>query len=121
MKRRKLPPYGRPLSAKIKRGENVEPYVYAGPFAWPEGNWHSQYIGQGTALVLPPEDDADDYRWPVRNLCVHVFWTDEDKAAGEELTKLASCLIRGGAIRVVARSWFGEYISARPSVRRTAA
>ncbi len=118
MKRRRLPPYGRALNAKTKRGETIEPYVYAGPFAWQEGALHSQY---GTALVLPPEDDADDYRWPVRNLCVHVFWTDEDKAAGEELTKLVSCLIRAGATRVIARSWFGEYISARPSIRRTAA
>ena len=106
---RKLPPYGRAVvQQRITATENLNLWIYGGSRAWDEAKWRTEHIGAGTATLLPPGDDPNHYRWPVKGLKVMLVWLDgtpddlRQDATENEITKLATALLLDGAALVVA-------------------
>jgi hypothetical protein len=57
---KRLPPYGRDVERAVAAGKNPNVFLYATPDAWERARNRSC----GTAMLLPPGDDPEVYRWP---------------------------------------------------------
>lgn len=108
MTRRPVPPFGRAVVAKLNRGERPNVWVYGGSRAWEEARWRTYHIGPGTALLLPPGDDPNGYRWPVAGLGIMLVWLDgslsepRQDVTPPEIIRFAEVLVQNRARLVVA-------------------
>ncbi len=57
---RRLPPFGRDVERAVAAGKSPNVYIYATPDAWERVRNRTR----GTAMVLPPGEDPEAYRWP---------------------------------------------------------
>lgn len=62
------PPFGRDVEFAVAAGKSPNVYVFACVDAWERARNRTR----GTALVLPPGDDPEAYRWPRVPSCVFV-------------------------------------------------
>lgn len=105
---RPLPPFGRSVLGHLRRGETLNLWVYGGRRGWEEARWCNKHIGAGSAMLLPPGDDPDEYTWPVYSLELMLVWLDgsfeklEQHATVAQLSRFDEILVRNGASLVVA-------------------
>ncbi len=99
-----LPPYGRQVLARLERDEHPNIWLFGGGRAWEEARWHNQYIGRGTAMLLPLNEDPYYYYWPVKGLTLMLVWLDDlrQEVTWYQITKFGRALVRDGAVLVVA-------------------
>ncbi len=81
-------PFGREVQAAPK---NV--YVFTGSDAWFSAKARRLGCGVGSALLLPPGEDAADLRWPSVAAGVLVLGHQIERQAALEL---ARCIVSGG-------------------------
>ncbi len=126
MRRKRLPPYGRAVRARIKR-ERRTILVYAGELAWQQVLLHIACHGSQSAalaLALPPGDDFEDYAWPVRGQDVVLLWQDGtpdspgQDITHDELVKFAARLVQDGATLVIVPRQDDPILYARPTTKR---
>lgn len=97
----KQPPYGRQLLEEIKSGNKPtnDIFLFVGDYSWKKA---SAFIGKQAILVLPPEDEPQNYCWGVvKTFPVLVF--DTSGVGVEVIRLLAYLLLKYGAsvVRVV--------------------
>ena len=56
----RLPPFGRDVEFAVAAGKSPNVHLFAGVDAWARACSRTR----GTALVLPPGDEPEGYRWP---------------------------------------------------------
>ena len=91
---KKLPPFGRTVATSLKRNEWLNLFIFAGHEAWKRANHRIRYAGPASALVLPPGENPDDYRWPVYRQEVMLIWPEGTR---NEISHLACVLTHAGA------------------------
>lgn len=99
MYNKKLPPFGKPLYALLKK--DFRPHndvrLFIGNKAWDKGKGFSISYPNST-LILPPWDNPLSYFWPVTGCNVIIF--DTGYAENTYLDDLAFALYQGGADKV---------------------
>ncbi len=99
MIRRPLPPYGRDVAVRLARCEHPDVWAFGGSRGWEEARWHNQYIGRGTAMLLPLNEDPYYYYWPVKGLTLMLVWLDDlrQEVTWYQITKFGRALVQDGA------------------------
>lgn len=91
---KRLPPFGKKVEAALAAGRHPNVRLFACANAWDLARTHRQAIGDDSALVLPPGDDPDAYRWPrVLNLVGNITGLPS-----EQIPRLARALVRDGCL-----------------------
>ena len=86
----RLPPYSRHLT--IAPGDIM--FICSGKRAWDSAKRHA-----GSAIVLPANDEPDEYAWPVRDC--HVVLIDHQPLAHDTIDHLTMLLRNAGAASVM--------------------
>ena len=87
----RLAPFGRQVIAHQRAGIEPNVFIYAGSNCWNLGKQRCRSHGEGTALVLPPDDDPETYRWPALDaLCAIPGDCDGDRFRRLVLVLLAT-------------------------------
>lgn len=60
----RLAPYARAVLDLLRAGKAPNVYLFAGSDAWNQAEHRRRQHGEGSALVLPPEDVPGNFRWP---------------------------------------------------------
>ncbi len=94
----RLPPFGRALDAVLKAGRKPgnSVFCFVGSEAWPIAKFHDRYQA---VLLLPPDENPSQYRWPVTGLDCLVARIGE--TTKREILLLTRELLIAGAVRVV--------------------
>lgn len=61
---RRAAPYSRAILNAQRLGKHPNVYCYAGSDCWNQAEHRRRTHGEGSTLVLPPDDDPHSYRWP---------------------------------------------------------
>jgi hypothetical protein len=61
----RVPPFARDIRASIAAGRHPNVYIFATPNAWDRARHRRARHGIDSALILPPGEASDAYRWPV--------------------------------------------------------
>ncbi len=93
----KLPPFGKAVAEKLRRGAWTNIFVFAGAGGWDRAKGRD-YSG-GDVLLLPSGDDPARYKWPVSGQALMLVWLDGTKA---EIFNFGEVLIKSGAKLVCA-------------------
>lgn len=87
----RYPPYGRDVAT---HPNNV--FIYAGSDAWSAGKRRASIVGKGSVMILP-DDDFKQYRWPVQGVPLVLVWPDgsltDVQAFGEHLVRAGAALV----------------------------
>ena len=65
-------PYSRSILEAQRAGRHPNVYCFAGSDAWNQAEHRRRTHGEGTALVLPPGEDPEAFRWPALDALVLV-------------------------------------------------
>ncbi len=65
MKAVRLPPFAREVQAAVTARKDPNVYVYATPDAWGRARRRRECHGADSAMILPPGEAPDSFRWPV--------------------------------------------------------
>src|SRR3989344_4133114 len=95
---RKLPPFGRDVEWKRRMGFPINLFIFCGTGAWERAQQRIDYY-KGDALILPPGEAPERYKWPVKNLDVLMIWPDGDYTS---ICRFAEILVKQGANKVIA-------------------
>lgn len=91
--RRRLPPWGREVMDAIGAGRAVNVRVFASrPDPWPIAVAHRKAHGPGTALLLPPDAEPEQFDWPNADGVVAVI----TGLSGDTVQRLARELLAAG-------------------------
>lgn len=104
----KLPPFGKPLSERLKYGN---PPLYAtvciGLNSWSRAKIWNQSPADTQAMVLPPDVNPESLRWPVQHLPVVI---DADTGPSlDQIADLALVLLQNGSIAVTLVSFTNSH------------
>lgn len=94
---RRLPPYARHITEAQRAGRHPNVYLFAGSDAWNQAEHRRWTHGEGSALVLPPGDEPEDFRWPALDALVLV----PGDAEGDVVRRLVICLLIAGCRCIV--------------------
>lgn len=61
----RLPPFGHDVLSSIAAGGTPNVYLFATLDAWNRARRRREHHGKGSALILPPGEAPDSFRWPV--------------------------------------------------------
>jgi hypothetical protein len=59
------PPFARDIEAAVAAGRHPNVFVFATADAWDRARRHRERHGADSALLLPPGEAPDAYRWPI--------------------------------------------------------
>jgi hypothetical protein len=104
----RLPPYGHDVEQAVAAGKNPNVFLFATSDAWDRARKRTR----GTALVLPPGDDPEVYRWPCVPSGVFVC---APGASRELAFRLARAVVSGGTQLAFAVFGDGEALIVRTS------
>jgi len=94
---RRLAPYARHVIQRQRAGVEPNVYLFAGSDCWNQAEHRRRTHGDGTALVLPPGEPPESYRWPSLDaLCLI-----PGAAEGDLVRRLVICLLCAGCRCVV--------------------
>jgi len=103
---KRLPPYGAAVEQAVAAGKNSNVFLFATKDAWERARNRTR----GTALVLPPGDDPEAYRWPCVPSGVFVC---APGASRDLAFRLARAVVSGGTPMVFAIFGDGEALIVR--------
>lgn len=111
MKATRLPPFAREIQAAVAAGKNPNVYVYSTPNAWDLARRRREYHGTDSALILPPGEAPESFRWPVVPGGLLVVATGQPRTLAFELaraiatrgTPLVSALYGDNELLIVSR------------------
>jgi hypothetical protein len=109
MKAQRLPPFGKDLNARLRFGNMpLIVVVCVGVDAWSSAKKWKQ-SQDNDALVLPPSEDPESFKWPVRNCVCVIEWSTGPTAS--LIVKLIQCLLFDAAKSVTVWPTFVDYSS----------
>jgi len=89
-----LPPYGRLVVSMAKRPSEI--FLYYGNESWPMGDWCEYRLRNDLgALLLPPDPNPQQYRWPVKG--VEMLGIQCGEYPTDETQRLSFLLLKAGA------------------------
>lgn len=97
LKPRRPAPYARQVAAGIRPDREPNVFVFAGSDAWNMAENRRRNFGVDSALVLPPGDDPDGFRWPPLDAIVAI----PGDCDGARFRALVRALLRDGVRCVV--------------------
>ncbi|WP_305908485.1 hypothetical protein Q9L42_010470 [Methylomarinum sp. Ch1-1] len=109
MKHKKFTPYGAMLAARQQFNNPPDIVVVCvGQNGWAAAkSWNAQQGSDALALVLPPGEPPERFRWPVSNCFCLVEWSS---GPGRDLIiKLVEVLLSGEALSVTVIPKFSDF------------
>lgn len=93
--RRRLPAYGREVESALRERRTLNVRLYANrPDPWTLARQHRATFGAGSTLVLPPDTDPYEIRWPeISSLIVNITGLP-----AKIVQMLAHALVRDGLL-----------------------
>ena len=94
---RRRPPYALAMLNMVRTGKSPNVYLFAGAEGWNQAEHRRRTFGEGTALVLPPSEDPEGFRWPALDaLCLIPGDCD-----GDRLRRLVVAMLAAGCRCIV--------------------
>jgi hypothetical protein len=92
---RRLAPFGRDVQQAMAGGHTCNVFLFAcRPDPWKRANARRTACGPSSALVLPPGEDPESFRWPPLPDLV----ADITGLGADETRRLAHALVRDGVL-----------------------
>ena len=91
----KRAPYCAEIELMLLGGLTPNVYLFAGPGCWARAKSRRVVHGAGSAMVLPPDTDPRDLRWPAVDALL-VCWPTTQSTEYRAKLLLAQALIRDG-------------------------
>lgn len=85
-------PYARAILERMRAGKHPNVYAFAGSDGWNLAEHRRRTHGEGTALVLPPGDDPEQFRWPALDALVAI----PGDCSGDRFRRLVVALLTAG-------------------------
>lgn len=95
--RMKLAPFSKAILEQQRAGRTPNVYLFAGSDAWNQAEYRRRTHGDGSALVLPPGERPEAFRWPALDALVLVPGDE----AGDIIRALIVRLLAAGTRCVV--------------------